>query len=87
MKTYAIPVSYPGTAPYELHFRRDGDTLYVRRSWPGAPEKEVHDLKGVPDPKGSDAVLVEINGDLAHGVPIYALMGRDDYEVVKGMRG
>ncbi len=73
--------------PYELHFRRDGDTLYVRRSWPGSPAREVHDLKGVQDPKGSRDMLVEINGDLAHGAPIYALMTADDYEMVKGMRG
>jgi len=79
-----IPVTYVGNTSYSLVFRRTPDGLEVRRSYLNIWAL-VEDIKG--SQLDEERVLVEINGDLKHGAPIFAWMRPEDWETVKRLQG
>jgi hypothetical protein len=84
----AIPVTYPGLAPYSLEFRSEGPTLSVRRDWDDRGWHEVYDIRGTPHPSDPGQMIVEINADLRNGPPLYVIMSRTDWEgKVRGLKG
>lgn len=86
MTTITIPVTYPGLDPYALEFQTVEGVVSVCRSWVASSWIEVHDMKATP--LEDERVLVEINGDLSHGAPVYAIVTRSDWEgKLRGIRG
>ena len=79
-----IPVTYAGGIAYSLILHNGPNGLRVRRS-SGGDWKDVVDIKG--SQLDEERVLVEINGDLKHGAPIFAWMRPEDWETVKRLRG
>lgn len=86
MAETTIPATYAGGISYSLAFQQTENGLQVRRSgddvW-----KPVVDLKASPLDRDPERVLVEINGDLTHGAPIFSWMLTHDWETVRGMKG
>jgi len=81
-----IPVTYAGGQSYTLIFREGPDGLMVRRDYNDI-WKPVADLRMHPLDRNPAKVVVEINGDLKQGVPIYAWMRPEDWERLKRLRG
>lgn len=81
-----IPVTYAGGQSYHLVFRQTADGLMVRRDY-DETWKPVADVRMQADDRNKKRLIVEFNGDLKHGVPLFCWMDEQGWETLKGLRG
>jgi len=86
MPDTSIPVTYAGGQSYALVFRQVDDGLMVRKDY-DETWKPVADVRMTPDERNPARLIVEINGDLKHGVPIFVWMDEAGWETLRGLRG
>ena len=86
MPDVSVPVSYAGSQSYSLIFRQTVDGLQVRRDY-DETWKPVVDVRMTPHDRDPERLIVEINGDLKHGAPIFVWMNAEGWEVLRGLRG